>query len=385
MKRALLRKLSENLEQIMHKKGISPKQLSEASKIGYSSLIPILNGSRDCGVSKLIAIANALGCSTNTLLDDFLTTKNDDFRNTSIHATKTNPKYIAVFISAISVTYCLIYDAVSKNKKITMLKFDLGCGQTPDVFLDNIVTSIQDVLHKEFKAKVDTKNIAVFTSVQQYEWAENRTKIQKGGDNLFAKFIIESDAITNYHALFHNKSGILITINDGDGITYSSDKGKNIIKVQGYGFPVSDVAGNDWIGCEAIKHVINVKENVEPSSLISDKILALFNDDIYLLSESLAKDVHYTYSKASAIVRELACENQKAQEIIKLSTNLLLKRISLIDEQLKIKLPIALTGDLANIYKGFFPTNRMVTLKDNVSSILLNYGLEALQKACETK
>jgi len=195
----------------MDARKITAKELARLSKIGYSSLIPIINGNRDCGVTKLVAIANALNCAADDLLNEVIIFK--DGNDYSIDAlTKPQPKYLAVFISLISVTYCMIFEVSTKNKKIAMFQFALGCGLNPDKFLDYIATSIQEVVSKQFKKTIKNNEVAVFTSVQQYEWEENRKKIQQKGDDIFSSMLIESDAITNYRALFGNKNGILILL-----------------------------------------------------------------------------------------------------------------------------------------------------------------------------
>lgn len=382
MKHNTLRKLSLSLEKIMRSKGITPKELAQKSKIGYSSLIPIINGSRDFGVTKFIAIANALDCTADTLLNELITAKYNSLQNDSV-LVSAKSKYLVVFISLISVTYCLIYDVKTKNKKTTVFQFALGCGLSAREFLDRVVTSVQAVILKNFNEGVHNKDIAVYVSVQQYEWASNRTKIQESGDSQFAKFIIESDAISGYRTLFGNKNGILIIISDGNRITYSADNGKKIIKLQGYGFPISDVAGNYWIGCEAIKHVINVKDGIVASSVLSDRILALFNDDIYYLSESIMREPDETYAKASSVVRELVSDDLNSQEIVKHSAKLLYSRVQQLDSRIKMKLPIVLAGDLANLYKPFFPKDRLLSFKDKTSALLMSYGLSVLQKAVQ--
>ena len=197
---------------------------------------------------------------------------------------------------------------------------------------------------------------------------------------MFAKFILESDVISNYRALFHAKNGICVTISDGSVILYSNNNAKKFVKIQGYGFPIADTAGNEWIGCEAIKHVINVKEQIESSTLLSDKILALFNDNIGAIAESAMLSPASTYKKVSAIVKELTFTEPTAHDIIERSTGLLLQRIKLIDQTTKTKLPIALAGDLADIYKEFFPKNRLVKSQQKLSTTLLNYGLDSLKK-----
>ncbi len=376
MNHTTLRELSENIRKTMESKRISVKDLAKNSGISYSTLTPIINGSRDFGVLKLLAIADALGCTPNNLLTGLFNPKISDNKIKTYAATPL-PNYLAIFISEISVTYLMLYDLKSQNKTTSVLQFSLGCSQNPETFLNNVVRSIKKAF-ESLTDKINFKDIAIFASVQEYEGTTNREKIQKKGNHYFSKFIIESDAITNYRAFLGNTNGICISINDGNAITYSTNKGKYIKKLQGYGFPISDIAGNYWIGCEAIKHAINVKENIEPSSLLSDKILALFNDDLIALSEFVLINPGPAYLKASSIVKELMHNQKKSYEIVKKSFGLLMDRIKAIDTETKTKLPIFLAGDLAHIYEKFFPQNRIIKLKHRHNVVLLDYGIKIL-------
>lgn len=376
MKRTALKRLAETIEKTMDYEGISAKELAKKSGISYSSLTPIINGSRDFGVSKLIALAEALEATPNALLDGLYEEPKNNLKSTTTHT----PEYIAIFISVISVTYCMIYEVESKNKVTSVLQFPLRCSQPPEEFLEYVITSIQR-LSKSFTKNISNHEIAVFVSVQQFGRAASKKKIQKIGEHAFANFIMEPDATTNHRALLNNKNGICISINDGDAITYSTDHGKTITKLQGYGFPISDIAGNYWIGCEAIKHAINVKEKIESDSLLSDKILALFNDDIDFLSESTMMNPAISYIKASSIVKELLHKKQQSYNIVKRSADVLMARISLIDKDIKNKLPIIITGDLAYIYEEFIPEQRIIKTKERHNDILLNYGLTVAKQA----
>lgn len=378
MKRAKLKKLSETIEELMAAREISAKELAKKSNISYSTLIPIINGSRDCGVLKLAALADALNCTPDMLLEGMYSKEKSKEKSKVPDGSQT--KYLAVFISVISATYCMFYDVETQETTTAVLQFPMRCGQGVEEFLDHITSSLQK-LSKE----IDNKEVAVLVSVQQYGRAVNRAKIQKKGNHYFSKFIIESDAATNYRGLFGWKNGICITINDGDIIAYSTDKGENIINLQGYGFPISDVAGNFWIGCEAIKHVINVKEGIEESSLLSDKILATFNDDINYLSEYTMTNMGKSYAKASSIVKELMHQKQKSYEIVAKSAGLLMQRIKLVDEQTKTQLPICVSGDLAYIYESFLPEDRLMKFKNNHNTILLNYGIDMLKNTINSK
>lgn len=109
--------------------------------------------------------------------------------------------------------------------------------------------------------------------------------------------------------------------------------------------------------------------------------MALFNDDLFYLSEKVIFKPQETYLKASSIIRELIHEDSKAFEILKTSATLLLRRIKLLDEKIKIKLPITLSGDLANTYKQFFPKERLIIFDNKVNSLMLNYGIKILKKS----
>ena len=140
MKRITLRKLSETLERLMAAKGFSAKDLAEKAGMSYSSLTPILNGSRECGISKLLNIADALNCTPDDLLNGLFNTEES---NTHLKATKiAKPKYLAVFISIVKITYCSIYEVDSENNFNAVLHFSLLCGENADEFLEHILSSI---------------------------------------------------------------------------------------------------------------------------------------------------------------------------------------------------------------------------------------------------
>ncbi len=380
MKQITLRQLSETIEKIMRAKRMTAKELAQKAGMSYSSLIPILNGSRECGISKLIAIANALGCTTDALLSGLINADNADDLAILTAGEQASPKYLAVFISIIKVSYCTLYDLKSGNTANAVLPFPLRCGEGADVFLDHIATATNK-LAKDLNLDISLKQVGVFASVQQYGRSTARKKIQLKGDQLFAKFLMESDAISNHNAFIANDNGICISINDGSVLTYSLDKGKTIVRMQGYGFPISDVAGNFWLGCEAIKHVIAVKEKREPSSILSDHILALYNDDIDLLSEATMENPGESYLKASAIVKELMNQNSKPYELVKRSADLLHAYVRIVDDRAKKHLPIFIAGELAHIYEQFFEPRRLIETKKRRNQILFEYGLSKLKNS----
>ncbi|MCK4870153.1 MAG: helix-turn-helix domain-containing protein [Gammaproteobacteria bacterium] len=380
MNKTAIKQISKTLEEIMSLRGISAKELAAKSGVSYSSLIPILSGSRDFGVSKLIALTNALGCSPDAILAGTYPHSSKDKHPSK---TRNEPKFLVAFVSAVAITYCMIYDVSTNNTTINSLQFPLRCGQDPDTFLDEIINSVNQ-LTKPLIKNINLKDFAVYLSVQQYCRTGNRKKIQKLGNFAFHTFIMEPDAITNHKALFSQQNGICITINYGDAITYSVDNSRHIIKHQGYGFPISDIAGNYWIGCEAIKHALNVKEGIEQRSLLSDKILAHFNNNKDLLSEYTMINPEKAYLEASNTALELLHFKKKSYEIIKKSANLIKRRVTYIDKKTNEQLPIIITGDLAHAYENFFQKNRLLSLQDSYDKILLNYGISELKKLLQT-
>lgn len=376
MKAVILRKLPKNLEQLMRAKNLTAKELAQKSKISYSSLMPILSGNRECSISKLIAISETLGCTPDTLLKDLFSPVDKSFSENNMPSDR--PKFLAVFISVVKVTYCLLHDTETGVTKESVQQFPLRIEDGPEFLISNIIATLEK-FSQDLKKHIEPKEVAVFASVQQYGRKTNREKTQSKGDHLFAKFIMEADAYSNHNAFIGKQNGICVSVNDGCMITYNLDHGKVINRLQGYGFPVSDTAGNYWIGCEAIRHVVNVKEQREPGTLLSDRLLASFDSDIMLMCASALEVPHATFLKASNMVKELLQQEQKAYGIFKRSADLLLVDIATIDTLAKAKLPIFISGELAYFYEGFFPKERLIEIKERQNDVLLRYGLEKLK------
>lgn len=372
----MLKQLANSLNRIMRARGMTAKKLASASNISYPSLMPILNGNRDFGVTKLLAIMNALDCSSAEVLDDFLPPRKSGVNKSSLSL---QPEYLISFCSLLSITYCLVCEIKSEKQKVIVLPYiSLTCNQQPNEFVRQLLIYAQQIIKEHFHQDIPSKKIAVFVPVQKYELKINRLKIQKAGDILFSKFIIESDIIVNHKVFLRDDNGICVTINDNSAITYSLDKGGDLIKIQNYGFPISDVAGKIWVGCEALKYAINYVETAGRATLLSDKILAAFGGDLNCILESLTSNLHDVYFIASDVVMSLVTTDENACEIIKRSAELLLQKINLIGSGMALDLPIVLAGDLVDIYKNFMPKDRLITCEKKASDMILNYGVDSL-------
>lgn len=379
MSKLKLKILSKNIAEQMDKIDFTPKQLSEHSGVSYPSLMPILNGTRDCGISKLLAIADALNSRPDQLLKGLY---NKDDRNSLVESNPNKLKICAVFISQVKMTYCLVHILSSNQKLETTKNYALQCGMKPNELISDINETINEsVKQLNFDEPFNLKNVAVFISAQQYDRPYDKQNLDNQLRKQFFNHILQADYIANYNAFLGKKDGICVSINDGCALTYSSNKGKSITKLLGYGFPISDIAGNFWLGCEAVRYTIRVAENIEQSSTLSDRLLAIYDGNVNALSEAAMQAPQKTFLLACSIVKELHFKQEKSYQILQESSKKLLEYIHIVDKTTKKTLPILLAGELAYLYAEFMPKNRIINSKHEHKLILLSYGSEALTNA----
>jgi transcriptional regulator with XRE-family HTH domain len=339
--------ISKNLKTILNQQGLSKKDLSDKAGIPMTTLGPILKGERDFRLSSLLALSTALDVTTDELLKGVSTNKN------KMAPSSSKPEYLILFLNNYSFSYVQIYNQTDATTTSIMLPYTIFCIENPDKILQYILTEIELVI-----GNVAPKKIAFYSSVLCYEYVPGRTKLISAGAKLFNKFILEPDWYNTHKSILPNISAILITITNGFVLSYSLDKGKTILKHQGYGFPLSDDAGNIWIGCQALRHTINVQEGVDKRTLLSDKLLAHYKSDLNLITTHVYDDYINAYSQAAVIVKELATKAGKSSEIIAQSFKNIYKHVKKIDELSKLELPIYLSGDLAYLYEQYIPEGR---------------------------
>jgi N-acetylglucosamine kinase-like BadF-type ATPase len=351
---------------------LTPKELAERSNISYSTLAPILRGERDFRISNLIALAEALNVTPNEILNGLYKAKDTSLNSKTFKA----PKYYVILVTGFGLTYCRLVDLTQGNTENAIYHFSLACTNEPKTVIEKIKMAITS-----FKYEIAYSEIYLYLSVLGCEHVFGREHISKELRKTFGMVIIEPDWMPVYKSLLENKNGILISINNGSTIAYSNDKGKNIVKLQGYSFPVSDDAGNLWLGCEAIKHAINVKEAVESRSMLSDKILGVVNSDLNLLATKAYDHPHEFFAEVATIVKELASKKDMAYEIVKRGFNLIWQRILIIDKKLNKKLPIYLSGSLAYLYEEFVPKDRVMKVNfEHIVEDQLSYAYKKLDE-----
>ena len=355
MKSNVLKHIADNLAQYMDaiSKEFTGKDLSLKSKISYSTLAPILRGDRDFGVTRLIALAEALNTTPNDLLSGAYIEPKALLSPMPIAQA---PLHLVSFVTSAQLTRCHFYEVDTQMSYTCLFHFSLSCT----VNANNMIEMLNAAILDAYGAQVDFDRIYVYASVLGYEYLSGRKRLNDLGVREYGLFVIEPDWKLAHSSIFPNQDGIMITINDGCAISYSTQQGKQVDKFQGY-VPLAEEAGNMWLGGEAIKHAINVREGVEKRSLLSDKILSLVNSDLDLLATRIVDNQHNAYVEMSSVVKELALHDKKSYSLIRQGFEIIWKRIRLLDQKrIGQELPICIAGDLAYLYEKFIPKNRLI-------------------------
>ncbi|WP_395167880.1 hypothetical protein ACGP04_09285 [Piscirickettsia salmonis] len=368
-----LKKIANNIKQIMEHQDppINKQQLADRSNISYPTLVPILQGVRDFGITKLINIAEALNVSPNEILNKTYTE-----RDTTSKKLSNNIEYYGIFISSADSTYCYFYNKITDETSYFVTEFIISCSLNYIDIIDNIKSTIEKTINSNFK------NMAIFCSVQEYEFSKKRELLISYGKKHFNFFAAYPDWKTNYHANFNNESGICIVINDGLSISYKEKNKNQIFKTQGLGFPIADEGGNLWLGWQAIRYAIKVRENLKNRSKLSDKILAVFNFNLYEISEQISNTPNKTYNKAANILKnQYFQECQEAKSIINLGGEKIQEYILEIDNKIEDKLPVCITGDLSYLYQKYIPNDRLALSNKDQEELIRDYAIDVLNKA----
>lgn len=351
----------------------SVKELSQKSGIVYSTLLPVIKGERDFGISKLLRIAEALGVSIEDILAGTYTPKTP--RNAPY---KTKIKYLAVFITSNKATRCFLQSLSGDVRKSAIFPFHIYCYEDSYAIIDSIKRNLGQLLKNE---DINYQEVAVYAASIGCEYTHGVARLQQEGNKQFNRFIIEPDWKTSHQALYPSQSGILITINDGFVVSYSLDQGQTIQKLQGYSF---DDAGMVWLGHQAIKHAIAVAEGMEERTLLSDGILSTYNSDLNLLASSLFDNPRDTCLEVFAIMISLLHRKGKSSELIEQSFKNIWRYVEKVDSLSGKPLPIKLAGELAHVYDAFVPAKRFKGVQFHNEDAEYQYGIQQIKKSIES-
>jgi N-acetylglucosamine kinase-like BadF-type ATPase/DNA-binding Xre family transcriptional regulator len=367
--------IAENINEVMSLKGIANiKELSKITGISYPTLAPILKGGPDFRISNLITLCQKLEIHPNTILKGL-------YDNT-IQQKKPKSKkvrYIISLCSSSKMTYISIYDIKKETTISSIIDDILSCNTSPDEFIKKIKLAVASAGLE--LSSFNAHEYYVFCSVLNIENSSKLRKIKKISSEVFYGIYIESDARSSQYSNLGKNAGIAITINDGCSIRYRIEDDGETVQLNAGGFPLTDIAGNHFIGCEAIKHTINAYDRIEKESLLSNRILSLFNGDIHNLITCAYENPHKWYAEASSIVKELFHRKGKSYEIVKYSYYLLREKIRNIKKNSSKNLKILIAGDASHLYLYFLSKEKDLDYidKPNSLSIVSIYGIDKLR------
>lgn len=362
-KKAITIKIGNNIKEIMNEKEISTNALSRQSGISVGSISKITRGRMSITVPVLIAIANGLDTSIDSILSGLAT------KDKNIKPTRKVDRRNVLFIGIMSIN----------NKRLTCIKDyngvivgtselsgGLDLAETSPSVLQLINDSIKSAL-SNYPEEINLKSAHVAIVLQSYEFEETRIKFETYAKKFFKSVKLLPDWKITYLAAFEKKPGISLVIDKGVSLSYMQDA--RLKKLGGWKFPVYDLGGENWLGVETIKHTIEVYEGYEPRSNLAQAVLSKFEGKIEKITEYCFKsgknaDIYCDF--AEILVHSYLTSDEKAKEILSSGFNLIYKGIKRVDQLLGKKLKITLNGSLANIYRKFFPEDRLLpSLNDN--------------------
>ncbi|APS64827.1 helix-turn-helix domain-containing protein [Piscirickettsia salmonis] len=112
---------------------INKQQLADKANISYPTLVPILQGVRDFGITKLINIAEALNVSPNEILNKTYTES-----KTTSGKLGDNIEYYGIFISSADSTYFYFYNKITDETSYFVTEFIISCSLNYIDIVDNI-------------------------------------------------------------------------------------------------------------------------------------------------------------------------------------------------------------------------------------------------------
>ena len=267
-------------------------------------------------------------------------------------------KYLITFLNNFRFSYVQVYNTSTNESQFVEIPYAIVCTHEPTVIIDKVLDAINGLVGNE-----SPENISFYSSVLAFEFTPRREALMKLGKETFAEFIIEPDWLNIHRSNLANRSAILLILTNGFSVSYSDDDGETINSMHsGYGFPLSDEAGDVWLGRDALVHALHVQEGIEERTLLSDKILAGYQFDADSIVIHIYENYIDTYLQAANVVKELAGHTEKATEMMQNSYSNIRKYIARIDELAGKKLPIYLAGDFSYLYKDFIPKDRLNTI-----------------------
>lgn len=356
-KRKVLQIVGDNIKTLLREQGISSTQLAKKCRVSSGSISKIINGNMSITIPMAVTLAEGLETDVNTILKGLSITQIEG------NSKKTAPENI-FSIGVLSIN----------NKRITCVKNseDIVIGTSELVGgLDlaessaNLMNLIQEAIYAALPKDnhlITLKNARLNLVTQSYEFEETREKFIFFAKRHFKEVLLMSDWQITYLAAFEKKPGISLITDKGVSLSYIDNH--VLKKLGGWKFPIYDLGGENWLGVEAIRHTVEAAEGYIPMSKLAQNILAKFNGKIEKMTEACFKgernpDIYCIF--ADLLLRSYLANDTAARLILENGFKHIFKAIEKVDSISAEKRLIALDGSLADVYRPFFDSSRLIT------------------------
>lgn len=358
-KKKIIKLIAENVRNLMNQKGFTNTELARRCKISPGTISKIINANMSITLPMAISLAQGLEVNIHELLKGL----------PGADITISGPKWVdsqtAQFrIGILSINnrrVTCIKDNTNTIVGISELEGGLDLIETSGNLIHLIYESVYAALPKESRTgQNNLKQTDIHLVMQSYEFEDKRHKFTHFAKKHFKNVIILSDWQITYLSTFSDKEGISLVVDKGVSLSYKHNN--SLKKLGGWKFPVYDLGGENWLGLETIRHTIEAAEGYIPMSTLAHKVLAKFNGKIERITETCFTgadfDIYCLF--ADILLRSYFMHDSAAQAIVQKGFQLIYRSIERTDSIIGKALPIALNGSLTDIYKPFFPQERLV-------------------------
>lgn len=369
-KQKIVSTIANNVRGLINQKGISIHALAKKSTLSAGSISKIINGTMSITVPTLMSLAHGLEVSIDDILEG-LAEKNIKRAKTDTKLNKKDLLYVGV-LSINNKRMTCVKDYSGKIIGTSELAGGLDLAETMPSVLELMQQSIREALSD----KVSYRHVCLTSVVQSYEFEETRKKFELFAEKHFYSIYLLPDWQITYLATYNEtskvSSGISLVVDKGVSLSYMHNG--DLKKLGGWKFPVYDLGGENWLGSMAIKHTIDAFEGYIPMTGLARSILAKFNGKIEKITETCFKgardpDIYCLF--CDILLRCYYTGDKSAKDVIEQGFKIIYRSIQRADSILGKQQKIAINGSLTDIYKPFFPQERLVPSPNDFKKVEL--------------
>ncbi len=372
-KKQILSIVSNNLRNLMNKRGISVSDLARRCEMSSGTISKIMAGNMVLSVITAMKIAEGLDTDMSQLFDGLI---NDVLiEKESLEESDSTDVINIGILSLGNRRVTCILDQEGEVIGTSELNGGLDLVETAGKLIRDIQEAIDAAIHNSGNKVVNLKQAKLKLVTQSYEFENTRHKFIHFAERHFKEVILLSDWQLTYLSVFGEKPGISLIVDKGVSLSYHHDG--VIKKLGGWKFPIYDFGGENWLGIETIRHTIKAVEGYFPMSELAKMVLSRFDGKIESIVENFFKgglgaDVSSTFTQF--LLRSYFAKDPEAEKIIDHGVSFINQAIEQADKITGKKLNIVVQGSLVDIYKEKIDKNRLI---NHVST---HHNVELLSK-----